>query len=252
MALGSGCSADGERDSNVLLPASAQQRGRTALCQPHLAVQAPGPPLSLSRVTRSRHGPGADATSSPTSRGCGDTGRSCPSTAGMGGAVGALGAPHPPSARSGGGGQARRHPTRLAVPHSSPSSLDRRPSPPAGTQVSFPKPADAFAFEEDSSNDGLSPEQARSEDSPGSTESVAGSKAPEPAPPTPAGQAQVRPRTPGGPGPATAHGLRRPLLAGEGTAAGRAGPGRTAGTGRRGGGGTGETGLRLGSAGGLA
>ncbi|NXN73128.1 MYCD protein, partial [Himantopus himantopus] len=38
------------------------------------------------------------------------------------------------------------------------------------TQVSFPKPADAFAFEEDSSNDGLSPEQARSEDSPGSTD----------------------------------------------------------------------------------
>ncbi|KGL87449.1 Myocardin, partial [Charadrius vociferus] len=49
-----------------------------------------------------------------------------------------------------------------------------------GTQVSFPKPADAFAFEEDSSNDGLSPEQARSEDSPGSTESPAGTKAPEP------------------------------------------------------------------------
>nr|XP_021137036.1 myocardin isoform X1 [Columba livia] len=43
-----------------------------------------------------------------------------------------------------------------------------------GTQVSFPKPADAFAFEEDSSNDGLSPEQARSEDSPGSTDICAG------------------------------------------------------------------------------
>ncbi|NXW85657.1 MYCD protein, partial [Alopecoenas beccarii] len=61
------------------------------------------------------------------------------------------------------------------------------------TQVSFPKPADAFAFEEDSSNDGLSPEQARSEDSPGSTESVAGTKAPEPAPAAPAGPAQDHP-----------------------------------------------------------
>ncbi|NXN10841.1 MYCD protein, partial [Indicator maculatus] len=51
-----------------------------------------------------------------------------------------------------------------------------------GTQVSFPKPADAFAFDEDSSNDGLSPEQARGEDSPGATEPAAGTKAPEPAP----------------------------------------------------------------------
>ncbi|GAB0197866.1 myocardin [Grus japonensis] len=62
-----------------------------------------------------------------------------------------------------------------------------------GTQVSFPKSADAFAFEEDSSNDGLSPEQARSEDSPGSTESAAGAKAPEPAPAAPAGAAQDHP-----------------------------------------------------------
>ncbi|NWX05753.1 MYCD protein, partial [Caloenas nicobarica] len=62
-----------------------------------------------------------------------------------------------------------------------------------GTQVSFPKPADAFAFEEDSSNDGLSPEQARSEDSPGSSESAAGTKAPEPAPAAPAGPAQDHP-----------------------------------------------------------
>ncbi|XP_074463746.1 myocardin isoform X13 [Larus michahellis] len=61
------------------------------------------------------------------------------------------------------------------------------------TQVSFPKPADAFAFEEDSSNDGLSPEQARSEDSPGSTESAAGTKAPEPAPAAPAGPPQDHP-----------------------------------------------------------
>ncbi|XP_064890605.1 myocardin isoform X2 [Columba livia] len=79
-----------------------------------------------------------------------------------------------------------------------------------GTQVSFPKPADAFAFEEDSSNDGLSPEQARSEDSPGSTESVAGSKAPEPAPPTPAGQAQDHPHGTDGhaPEPASGQGSR--------------------------------------------
>ncbi|KAL8163104.1 UNVERIFIED_CONTAM: hypothetical protein K2H54_008801 [Gekko kuhli] len=35
---------------------------------------------------------------------------------------------------------------------------------------------DAFAFEEDSSNDGMSPEQVRSEDSEGSTESAAGIK----------------------------------------------------------------------------
>ncbi|CAM4634341.1 unnamed protein product [Lepidochelys olivacea] len=45
-----------------------------------------------------------------------------------------------------------------------------------GAQGSFSKSADAFAFEEDSSNDGLSPEQARREDSQGSTESTAGTK----------------------------------------------------------------------------
>ncbi|KAM8945703.1 myocardin [Pelodytes ibericus] len=33
-----------------------------------------------------------------------------------------------------------------------------------GNQVNFPKPVDAFAFEEDSSNDGLSPEQDRGEE----------------------------------------------------------------------------------------
>lgn len=95
--------------------------------------------------------------------------------------------------------QARRRPTGLTPsprpPHSPPSSgaLTIAPSPPAGTQVSFPKPADAFAFEEDSSNDGLSPEQARSEDSPGSTESPAGTKAPETAPAAPAAATQVWP-----------------------------------------------------------
>ncbi|NXJ77633.1 MYCD protein, partial [Trogon melanurus] len=60
------------------------------------------------------------------------------------------------------------------------------------TQVGFPKPADAFAFEEDSSNDGLSPEQPRSDDSPGSTEPPASTKAPEPAP---AGAPQDHPQS---------------------------------------------------------
>ncbi|KAM9371301.1 myocardin isoform 2-T2 [Phaethornis superciliosus] len=59
-----------------------------------------------------------------------------------------------------------------------------------GTQVVFPKSTDAFAFEEDSSNDGLSPEQARSEDSPGSTESSAVPKVREPVPAAPASVAQ--------------------------------------------------------------
>ncbi|XP_008492739.2 myocardin isoform X7 [Calypte anna] len=59
-----------------------------------------------------------------------------------------------------------------------------------GTQVVFPKSTDAFAFEEDSSNDGLSPEQVRSEDSPGSTESSAGPKVPELVPAAPASVAQ--------------------------------------------------------------
>lgn len=61
----------------------------------------------------------------------------------------------------------------------------------AGTQVNFSKPSDAFAFEEDSSNDGLSPEQARSEDSQGSTESSAGTKSSELPPSAPSGPAQV-------------------------------------------------------------
>lgn len=64
----------------------------------------------------------------------------------------------------------------------------------AGTQVNFSKPSDAFAFEEDSSNDGLSPEQARSEDSQGSTESSAGTKSSELPPSAPSGPAQDHPR----------------------------------------------------------
>ncbi|XP_007422912.1 myocardin isoform X1 [Python bivittatus] len=42
-----------------------------------------------------------------------------------------------------------------------------------GTQGNFTKSSDAFAFEEDSSNDGMSPEQLKSEDSQGSTELAA-------------------------------------------------------------------------------
>lgn len=42
----------------------------------------------------------------------------------------------------------------------------------SGTEVSFSKAADAFAFEDDSSKDGLSPDQARSEDPQGSTGST--------------------------------------------------------------------------------
>uniref|UniRef100_A0A8D0GLE0 Myocardin n=1 Tax=Sphenodon punctatus TaxID=8508 RepID=A0A8D0GLE0_SPHPU len=45
-----------------------------------------------------------------------------------------------------------------------------------GTQVNFSKSSDAFAFEDESSNEGLSPEQARSEDSKGATESSPGTK----------------------------------------------------------------------------
>ncbi|XP_044309665.1 myocardin isoform X4 [Varanus komodoensis] len=45
-----------------------------------------------------------------------------------------------------------------------------------GTQSSFSKSSDAFAFEEDSSNDGMSPEQVRNEDSQGSAESASGTK----------------------------------------------------------------------------
>lgn len=87
-------------------------------------------------------------------------------------------------------------PAATLIPFQQGRALTIAPSPLAGTQVSFPKSADAFAFEEDSSNDGLSPEQARSEDSPGSTESAARSKAPEPPPAPPAEAPQVGPRAP--------------------------------------------------------
>ncbi|KAH0629559.1 hypothetical protein JD844_011713 [Phrynosoma platyrhinos] len=59
-----------------------------------------------------------------------------------------------------------------------------------GTQKNFSKSSDAFAFEEDSSNDGMSPEQVRSEDSPGSTESAAGTKISEAAFPSAMGSNQ--------------------------------------------------------------
>ncbi|XP_060109022.1 myocardin [Heteronotia binoei] len=60
------------------------------------------------------------------------------------------------------------------------------------TQVTFSKSSDAFAFEEDSSNDGMSPEQARSEDSEGSTESAAGTNISETVFPSMSGSAQSK------------------------------------------------------------
>nr|XP_030143273.3 myocardin [Taeniopygia guttata] len=62
-----------------------------------------------------------------------------------------------------------------------------------GTQGGFPRQSDAFAFEEDSSNDGLSPERPRSRGSPGPAEPPPASKAPEPPPAGPAGAPQDRP-----------------------------------------------------------
>ncbi|XP_074411112.1 myocardin isoform X2 [Zonotrichia albicollis] len=62
-----------------------------------------------------------------------------------------------------------------------------------GSQGSFPRQSDAFAFEEDSSNDGLSPERPRSRGSPGPAEPPPASKAPEPPPAGPAGAPQDRP-----------------------------------------------------------
>ncbi|OWK51881.1 Myocardin [Lonchura striata] len=70
---------------------------------------------------------------------------------------------------------------------------EHRPSAPAGTQGGFPRQSDAFAFEEDSSNDGLSPERPRSRGSPGPAEPPPASKAPEPPPAGPAGAPQDRP-----------------------------------------------------------
>ncbi|XP_028912982.2 myocardin, partial [Ornithorhynchus anatinus] len=62
-----------------------------------------------------------------------------------------------------------------------------------GSHVNFFKPADTFAFEEDSSNDGLSPEQAHSDDSWGSAGSPPDPKAPTPALPARAGTLQDEP-----------------------------------------------------------
>ena len=62
---------------------------------------------------------------------------------------------------------------------------------PSGNQVSFSKSADAFAFEEDSSSDGLSPDQARSEDPQGSAGSPADTKASETPLAGPLGPVQV-------------------------------------------------------------
>lgn len=49
----------------------------------------------------------------------------------------------------------------------------------SGSEVNFSKAADAFAFEDDSSKDGLSPDQARSEDPQGSTGSTSDVKSTE-------------------------------------------------------------------------
>ncbi|XP_032932688.1 myocardin [Catharus ustulatus] len=75
-----------------------------------------------------------------------------------------------------------------------------------GTQGGFPRQTDAFAFEEDSSNDGLSPERPRSRGSPGPAEPPPGSKAPEPPPAGPAGAPQDRPPSADGHAPDTAPG----------------------------------------------
>lgn len=65
---------------------------------------------------------------------------------------------------------------QLCVPKLLTHFLDFTPS---GNQVSFSKSADAFAFEEDSSSDGLSPDQTRSEDPQGSARSPPDTKATE-------------------------------------------------------------------------
>ncbi|NWY91489.1 MYCD protein, partial [Loxia curvirostra] len=66
--------------------------------------------------------------------------------------------------------------------------------------------SDAFAFEEDSSNDGLSPERPRSRGSPGPAEPPPGSKAPEPPSAGPAGAPQDRPPSADGHAPDAAPG----------------------------------------------
>ena len=64
-------------------------------------------------------------------------------------------------------------------------------SPPSGNQVTFSKSADAFAFEEDSSSDGLSPDQTRGEDLQGSAGSPPDTKATETPVAGPRGTVQV-------------------------------------------------------------
>lgn len=71
---------------------------------------------------------------------------------------------------------------------------------PPGNQVSLSKSADAFAFEEDSSSDGLSPDQTRSEDLPGSAGSPLDTKAAETPLAGPRGTVQVN-RPPVSPSP---------------------------------------------------
>ncbi|XP_033894369.3 myocardin-like isoform X2 [Acipenser ruthenus] len=59
----------------------------------------------------------------------------------------------------------------------------------------FPKQEDSYAFEEDSSSDGLSPEQLRSDESQGSVCSPPETKSLEESPPASAGAAQVSPKS---------------------------------------------------------
>ncbi|KAL9833762.1 myocardin-like [Geothlypis trichas] len=75
-----------------------------------------------------------------------------------------------------------------------------------GTDRRLPRQSDAFAFEEDSSNDGLSPERPRSRGSPGPAEPPPASKAPEPPPAGPAGAPQDRPPSADGHAPDAAPG----------------------------------------------
>ncbi|NWU20824.1 MYCD protein, partial [Dyaphorophyia castanea] len=73
-----------------------------------------------------------------------------------------------------------------------------------GTQGAFPRPADAFAFEEDSSTDGLSPERPRSRGSPGPAEPLGSPWSGPTAPPT--SPLQDRPPSADGHTPDTAPG----------------------------------------------
>ncbi|KAF2981466.1 hypothetical protein EK904_000672 [Melospiza melodia maxima] len=71
------------------------------------------------------------------------------------GTPGGARAPRVPSPGPGRGRRARPGSPRLTPCPWLPAGSDRGPSAPAGSQGAFPRQSDAFAFEEDSSNDGL-------------------------------------------------------------------------------------------------